>query len=258
MSKNSRRSRKTDFSVDPIRDKPRKNTRGSGAPLKPLTNKQKEYMRAVDNSTITFSKGPAGTGKTYIAAAMAAEAFQRGEIETIIITRPAVEAEEEFGFLPGDLDEKFAPYFAPVRKILEERLGAGTVEYMLKAGQIEIAPIAFLRGHTFKDAWVLFDEAQNTTPKQMRLFLSRIGENCTVIIDGDIAQKDIQGPSGLNNAIDIMRGHPQVRVVEFTTDDIVRSGIAKDIIMRYDGYENDTEVGRDELNSIISEGANGR
>jgi len=257
MSKNSKRSRKfkTD-GMDPIRDKPRKNTRGSGAPLKSLNEKQADYMRAVDNALITFSKGPAGTGKTYIAAAMAADAFVNGEIEQIIITRPAVEAEEEFGFLPGDLDEKFAPYFAPVRKILEERLGAGTVEYMLKAGQIEIAPIAFLRGHTFKDAWVLFDEAQNSTPKQMRLFLSRIGENCKVIIDGDMAQKDIDGPCGLNNAINVMSGHPQVRVIEFDTDDIVRSGIAKDIIMRYDNFEsNEGEVGRDAVNSIVSERA---
>ena len=250
MSKRNRR-RDEMLSGDQILDRPR-NTRGSKKPLKALNKTQGVYMKCINNATITFSKGPAGTGKTYIAASMAAEALKRNEIEKIIITRPAVEAEEEFGFLPGDLDEKFAPYFSPVRKILEERLGAGTVEYMLKAGKIEIAPIAFLRGHTFKDCWVLFDEAQNTTPKQMYLFLSRIGDNCKVVIDGDLKQLDIEGHSGLDDAIDKMHGHPQVRVVQFEPKDIVRSGIARDIIMRYEGLDEDS-VGEDGVLRTIAE-----
>lgn len=202
-------------------------------PLEAKTERQQKYMSAIDNFDIIFGIGPAGTGKTFVAAAKAAQALADKEIETIIITRPAVAAEEEYGFLPGDLDEKFEPYLAPVRAILEERLGAGFVDYALKSGQIKIAPLGFLRGHTFKNAWVIFDEAQNSTPNQMKLFLTRIGEDCKVIIDGDLQQMDIQGKSGLLDALDKIGDHRQVKTIEFTNDDIVRSGLAKDIILAY-------------------------
>lgn len=203
-------------------------------PLEAQTEAQAAYINAINVYDLVFCKGPAGTGKTYIPAAMAAEAFRGKAVKKIIITRPAVGADEEHGFLPGDLNEKTAPWAAPVLKILEERLGAGHVEYMLGSGQIEIAPLGMLRGHTFNDAFVILDEAQNVTPKQMKLFLTRIGKNAKVIVDGDpYDQTDIQGRSGMDDAWDVMKGHPQVAFIEFDIDDIVRSGIVRDILIRY-------------------------
>lgn len=191
-------------------------------------------MNAIEVYDLVFCKGPAGTGKTYIPAAMAADYFRAKEIKKIIITRPAVGADEEHGFLPGDLNEKTAPWAAPVLKILEERMGAGAVEYMIQSGQIEIAPLGMLRGHTFNDAFVILDEAQNVTPKQMKLFLTRIGRNAKVIVDGDpYDQTDIDGMSGMDDAWDVMMGHDQVGFIEFTIDDIVRSGLVRDVLIRY-------------------------
>lgn len=215
-------------------DHPAPRTQRSRKPLAPMTDAQAAYLNAIEEFELTFCKGPAGTGKTYIAAAAAAELFEAKTIRKIIITRPAVPAEEEYGFFPGDLEEKVAPWAAPVIAILEERLGAGAVEYMLKSKQIEIAPLGMLRGHTFKDAFIIFDEAQNATPNQMKLFLTRIGENVRVIVDGDPEdQTDIKGESGFTDAWNRMWGHHQVGFVEFTTDDIVRSGLCRDILLRY-------------------------
>lgn len=206
----------------------------SKRPLEAKTEAQAAYINAIDTYDLIFCQGPMGTGKTYVAAAKAAEALIRGDIEHLIVTRPSVEAEEEYGHLPGELDEKWAPFFAPVKAVLEERLGAGHAEMFIKNGKIKIAPLGFLRGHTFKDCWVLFDEAQNSTPAQMKLFLTRIGENCKVIVDGDAAeQKDISGLSGLEDAWYRMKGHPQVGYVQFDVDDIVRSGLSRDILLRY-------------------------
>ena len=203
-------------------------------PIQAKTKTQSKYMSAIGAYDLIFCKGPMGTGKTYIAASLAAEALAKGDIETIIVTRPSVEAEEEYGHLPGELNEKWEPFFAPVRAILEERLGAGHVEMFLKNGKIKIAPLGFLRGHTFKDCWVLFDEAQNATVGQMKLFLTRIGENCKVIVDGDPdEQKDISGFSGFDDAWKRMQGHPQVGYVQFDVEDIVRSGLSRDILLRY-------------------------
>lgn len=207
---------------------------GNRKPLEAQTDAQASYINAIATYDLTFCKGPAGTGKTFIPAVMAADAFRGKHIKKIIITRPAVGADEEHGFLPGDLLEKTVPWAKPVVAILEERLGAGAVEYMLKSGQIEISPLGMLRGHTFNDAFVIFDEAQNATPKQMKLFLTRIGKNVKVIVDGDpYDQTDIQGTSGMDDAWDVMRGHPQVGFVEFTIDDIVRSGLVRDVLIRY-------------------------
>lgn len=209
-------------------------TQAAKKPIQAMTPAQAEYMKAIRSKDLILCRGPMGTGKTYIAASLAADALRTGQIDKIIITRPAVEAGEELGILPGEIGEKWAPYFAPVKVILEERLGAGHVEMFIKNGKIEIAPIGHLRGHTFKDCWVLFDEAQNSTPKQMKLVLTRIGENCKMIVDGDPdEQMDIAGLSGFEDAWRRMSGHPQTGFVAFGVDDIVRSGISRDILLRY-------------------------
>jgi phosphate starvation-inducible PhoH-like protein len=201
--------------------------------LKPLTDNQRLYDASIRANIITFGMGPAGTGKTWWAAARAAEAIRDGETKKIVITRPAVEAGEALGFLPGELDEKFEPYFRPVRDVFEEILGSGHLDYLLKTEQIEVRPLAYLRGASLKSSWIILDEAQNTTPKQMQLFLTRIGDGNTVVINGDLDQQDISGRSGLGDAIRRLKRVGRVGVVEFTTDDIVRSGICKEIVIAY-------------------------
>lgn len=204
-------------------------------PLTPRTPSQSQYIRAIKNHCLTFGLGPAGTGKSYCAGALAAEAMQNGQVERIIITRPAVEAGENLGFLPGDLDEKFAAYIDAFRDILNERLGAGTVKYLMRHGRIVAAPLAYMRGRTFKeDTFVILDEAQNTTPSQMKMFLTRIGEDCKVVINGDIQQSDIKGPNGLADAVKRLNGLTDVAIHTFDRADIVRSGLVRDVIDRYE------------------------
>ena len=212
----------------------RKPIRASRAELKPLTDSQRRYDAAINTHRVIFGTGPAGTGKTWWAAARAAEELENHRIERIIVTRPAIEAGEELGFLPGELHEKYEPYFRPVRDALEERLGSGCVEYHLKAGTIEARPLAYLRGSTLKDAWVLLDEAQNTTPAQMKMFLTRIGENARFIVNGDLRQKDIEGPSGQADAVMRLKGLKNVAFVEFDPDDIVRDPMCHAIACRYE------------------------
>lgn len=195
---------------------------------------QTEYLESIKRNQITFAIGPAGTGKSYIAASYAAELLFYRKIDKVILTRPAVEAGESMGFLPGELAEKYAPYLAPFRDILDEKLGKGFVEYCIKSGIIEPVPIGFMRGRTFKNAVVIITEAQNCTPLQMKLILSRIGENCKIIVDGDISQKDIQGLSGLEDAINKLRGLNSVDTIKFLTHDIVRSGLCRAVIEAYD------------------------
>lgn len=208
--------------------------RRSKEPLRPRTENQRKYLNAMQHATITFGLGPAGTGKTYVCAAYAAQEMEAGRAYKLIITRPAVEAGENLGFLPGEKDEKFAPYLAPFRDVLDERLGKSFVDYLLKAGRIEAAPLAYMRGRTFKDAIVILDEAQNTTPEQMKMFLTRIGEDCKVIVNGDVRQKDIKGASGLEDAVRRLAWIPQVSTIEFKVEDVVRSGIVSDVIQSYD------------------------
>lgn len=207
--------------------------------VKALNEAQEAYMEAIRASAVTFGIGPAGTGKTWLAAMLAAKAFDDGDIERIIITRPAVEAGESLGFLPGEDSEKFDPYFRPVREALEEYLGTGPLEYHLKAGNIEARPLAYLRGATFKNCWVILDEAQNTSPAQMKMFLTRIGRGAKIIVNGDPRQKDIPGESGLNDAVARLRGLGGCTFVKFTTKDIVRSGMCAAIAARYENPEDD-------------------
>lgn len=204
-------------------------------PLRPRTSAQQTYIDAINKYCLTFGIGPAGTGKSYCAGALAAEALESGRIERIILTRPAVEAGEQLGFLPGALDEKFSVYIDAFRDILNERLGAGTVDYCLRHGRIVAAPLAFMRGKTFNNrTFVVLDEAQNTTLAQMKMFLTRIGEDCKVVINGDIEQSDIQGANGLVDAIGKVGDLPDVYVHRFEREDIVRSGLVRDIIDRYE------------------------
>lgn len=202
--------------------------------LKPKTINQEKFMNAIESHKLVFATGPAGTGKTYIAGAMAAEALIKGEIERIVITRPVVEAGENMGFLPGEIEEKYAPYLAPFLDVLNERLGKSQVEYMMKSGKIEAAPLAYMRGRTFKNAYVILDEAQNTTPTQMKLFLTRLGYDTKAIVSGDAMQKDIPGESGLVDAVERLRFIPSVKVIQFSTDDIVRSGLVQEIVEAYE------------------------
>lgn len=203
------------------------------APLRAYTEAQEAYLNSIDNNIITFAVGPAGTGKTFIAGAYAAQLLKDGKIDRIIITRPGVEAGESFGFLPGELEEKYLPYIEPFKDVLDERLGKSQVTYFLAHKVIIASPLGFMRGKSFKNCMIILDEAQNATPTQMKLFLTRIGENCKVVVDGDISQKDISGTSGLADAIDRLRKIGSVGVVEFGIEDIVRSGICKDIIKAY-------------------------
>jgi len=254
MSKNARRFTKEGRDVLPFEPKRRRPSttdalpfEHSGpsrpaAPLRPQTDNQAHYLNSIQTNDITFGLGPAGTGKTYVAVAHACDLIRNRVVDKVIITRPAVEAGESIGFLPGEIDEKFAPYFAPVVEIMNERLGAGHVQGMIAAGRIIALPLAFIRGHTFKNAVVILDEAQNTTPVQMKMFLTRIGEGTKMIINGDLKQKDISGPSGLGDAtrrLDKIKGIGQIT---FTRDDIVRHGLVRDII---DRYECDSDDGPD-------------
>jgi phosphate starvation-inducible protein PhoH and related proteins len=205
------------------------------APLEARTRSQKQYMCAIKSHCLTFGIGPAGTGKSYCATAMAAEALAKGRIERIILTRPAVEAGEQLGHLPGDLEEKFSVYIDPFRDILNERLGKGAVEYNLRHGRIIAAPLAFMRGKTFgDDSFVILDEAQNTSIAQMKMFLTRIGEDCKVVVNGDVKQSDIRGSNGLADAVERLTGLPDVCIHEFDRDDIVRSGLVRAVIDRYE------------------------
>lgn len=207
----------------------------ASTPLRAKTRSQQEYINAIERYHLTFGIGPAGTGKSYCAGAIAAQYLESGKIDRIILTRPAVEAGEKLGFLPGDLDEKYSVYIDPFRDVLNERLGAGTVEYCMKHGRIIAAPLAFMRGKTFSaKTFVLLDEAQNTTPAQMKLFLTRIGEGSKIVINGDVNQSDIVGKNGLADALSKLKDLDDVYTHEFSRDDIVRSGLVRDIIDRYE------------------------
>lgn len=202
-------------------------------PLRAKTEIQGQYIAAIKTSDLIFAIGPAGTGKTYVAAAYAAEQLLDKRISKIIITRPNIEVGQSMGFLPGELEEKYAPYLAPFREVMIERMGKGMYEYCLKMDQISPQPLGYMRGATFTDSIVILDEAQNCTPAEMKMFLTRIGENCTVIVDGDPEQCDLNGPSGLDDALRRIPGIDGVAVVEFTEDDIVRSGLVRDILCAY-------------------------
>lgn len=207
-----------------------------GRPLKPKTLGQKNYCKAIRNNTITFGVGPAGTGKTYLAVAMAVTAFRSREVNRIILTRPAVEAGEKLGFLPGDLQSKVDPYLRPLYDALFDMLGAETYQKYVERGNIEVAPLAYMRGRTLDDSFIILDEAQNTTPEQMKMFLTRLGFNSKMVITGDVTQIDLPKGvrSGLKEAVRILRNIEGIESIYFGASDVVRNRLVQDIIHAYD------------------------
>lgn len=211
-----------------------------GKPIKPKTLGQKKYCEAIDNNTITFGIGPAGTGKTYLAVAKAVTAFRAKEVNKIILTRPAVEAGEKLGFLPGDLQSKVDPYLRPLYDALFDMLGGENFQRYHERGAIEVAPLAYMRGRTLDDSFIILDEAQNTTPEQMKMFLTRIGFGSRAVITGDITQIDLPDGkrSGLKEAIKILRGIEGLEICTLSSSDIVRHPLVQKIISAYEKYEN--------------------
>lgn len=207
-----------------------------GKPITCKTLRQKQYVDAINNSTITFCIGPAGTGKTYLAIALAVAALKRKEIAKIIVTRPAVEAGEKLGFLPGDLQEKVDPYLTPLYDALAEFLGEDKFAKLEERGVIEAAPLAFMRGRTLKDSFIVLDEAQNCTIPQMKMFLTRLGENSRMVVTGDVTQTDLpyKEKSGLKHAVDILKDIDGISISKFTRDDVIRHPLVQKIIDAYD------------------------
>jgi len=211
-----------------------------GKPVKSKTLGQKTYVDAIKSNTITFGIGPAGTGKTYLAVAMAVKAFKNKEVTRIILTRPAVEAGEKLGFLPGDLQNKVDPYLRPLYDALYEMLGMENFVRLSEKGAIEVAPLAYMRGRTLDDSFIILDEAQNTTPEQMKMFLTRIGFNSKAIVTGDITQVDLPDGkrSGLKDVIGVLRDIDDISFCYFTERDVVRHRLVQKIIKAYEKREN--------------------
>ena len=210
-----------------------------GKPIKPKTLGQKRYVDAIREGMITFGLGPAGTGKTYLAMAMAITAFQRNEVSRIILTRPAIEAGEKLGFLPGDLQSKIDPYLRPLYDALYQIMGAESFAKNSEKGLIEVAPLAYMRGRTLDNAFIILDEAQNTTPAQMKMFLTRIGFGSKVVITGDATQKDLPAGtvSGLDVAVKGVKNLEGISICTLTSKDVVRHPLVQKIVKAYEEYE---------------------
>ena len=211
----------------------------SGKPIKPKTVGQKHYVDLIRDKMITFGIGPAGTGKTYLGMAMAIKAFKAGEVQRIILTRPAIEAGEKLGFLPGDLQQKIDPYLRPLYDALYNIMGADAYLANSEKGLIEVAPLAYMRGRTLDNAYIILDEAQNTTPAQMKMFLTRIGFGSKVIVTGDLTQKDLASDqaSGLEVALRVLKRIDDIGFAELTAADVVRHPLVQKIVRAYDEYE---------------------
>ncbi len=207
-----------------------------GKPIKPKTVGQRTYCDNIKNNTVTIGVGPAGTGKTYLAVAMAVTAFRAQQVNRIILTRPAVEAGEKLGFLPGDLQQKVDPYLRPLYDALFDMLGAETYAKYVERGNIEVAPLAYMRGRTLDDSFIILDEAQNTTGEQMKMFLTRLGFNSKMVITGDVTQIDLPDGkrSGLKEAVRVLRGVDDIAIFKFTEKDVVRHKLVQDIIRAYE------------------------
>ena len=210
-----------------------------GKPIKPKTLGQQKYVESIRKNTIVISIGPAGTGKTYLAVAEAVAAFREHRVNRIIITRPAVEAGEKLGFLPGDLQQKVDPYLRPIYDALFDMLGPESFQRYQERGNIEVAPLAYMRGRTLDDSFIILDEAQNTTPEQMKMFLTRLGFNSKMVVTGDITQIDLPDAkkSGLLEASKVLKGVDDIEIIKFTQKDIVRHQLVQRIVKAYEKYD---------------------
>ena len=215
-----------------------------GKIIRPKTLGQKKYVDAIKKSSIVFGVGPAGTGKTYLAVALAVYALKNKEIDKIILTRPAVEAGEKLGFLPGDLNEKVDPYLRPLFDALQEMMGQEAYQRHIERGSIEIAPLAYMRGRTLSNSFIILDEAQNTTREQMKMFLTRMGENSRIVVTGDITQIDLPHnvTSGMADAIDVLKDVEGIEIVRLTAKDVVRHELVTKIIQAYEKAESAKKV----------------
>ena len=212
-----------------------------GRPVRPKTLGQKKYVEAIEKHPVTLGVGPAGTGKTYLAVAEAVRAFKSKQVTRIILTRPAVEAGEKLGFLPGDLQQKIDPYLRPLYDALFDMLGAETFQKQQEKGAIEVAPLAYMRGRTLDDSFIILDEAQNTTKEQMKMFLTRLGFNSKMIVTGDVTQIDLPAgkESGLTDAMKVLKSVEDIAIVRFTQKDVVRHHLVQAIVKAYEkAYEN--------------------
>ena len=236
---------------------------GRGKPIKARTVGQKKYVDAIKNNTIVLGVGPAGTGKTFLAVAMAVKALRNKQVSRIILTRPAIEAGEKLGFLPGDLQSKIDPYLRPLYDALYEMMGQETYSKMVEKGVIEIAPLAYMRGRTLDDSFIILDEAQNSTFEQMKMFLTRLGTNSKAVVTGDPTQIDLPfgQKSGLVAACEILDGIEDIKIHHFTEKDVVRHRLVQKIILAYDKYEKTHAISKSKSNQqqskqfkIISKG----
>ena len=219
-----------------------------GRTIRPKTANQKRYVDAIEDHTITFGIGPAGTGKTYLAMAMAVAALHAKKVNKIVLTRPAVEAGESLGFLPGTLSEKIDPYLRPLFDALHDMIDIDSIPRLMQSGIIEVAPLAYMRGRTLNDAFVILDEAQNTTPEQMKMFLTRLGFGSKIVVTGDVTQIDL--PNGQNSGLkvvrDILKDIDDIAFLELTAEDVVRHRLIGDIVKAYDKFD----IARQELRQI--------
>lgn len=224
--------------LSPILDSDTVCLTAKGRPVKPKTMGQKSYLDAIQKNSIVFGIGPAGTGKTYLAVAMAVKAFKAGEVEKIILTRPAVEAGEKLGFLPGDLQNKVDPYLRPLYDALFDMLGSESFTKYQERGNIEVAPLAYMRGRTLNDSFIILDEAQNTTAEQMKMFLTRLGFHSQAVITGDITQIDLPDSrkSGLVISAEIVKDVEGIAQIHFSEKDVVRHRLVRDIVKAYETY----------------------
>lgn len=214
-----------------------------GKTIRPKTSNQKRYVDAIDKHTVTFGIGPAGTGKTYLAMAKAVQALQSKQINRIILTRPAVEAGERLGFLPGTLHEKIDPYLRPLFDALHDMLDPEAIPRLMSAGTIEVAPLAYMRGRTLNDSFIILDEAQNTSPEQMKMFLTRLGFGSKMVVTGDITQIDLPShqESGLGIVRDILEGIPDISFMDLTSEDVVRHRLVSEIVDAYGRFDSTTD-----------------